>query len=114
VAVHDGVGVRVPPRARWLTGAPVQALPFQNATQQAPTPPSAPAANTLTAAQVRQIGQRQIRTGLTWAAIRVLVTVITFNMTHGGTTIVAFGPVIFGVRMMFRGAKTLARSARLY
>jgi hypothetical protein len=87
------------------TGVPVQAT----APQTAPTPDAA------TAAQVmRQIGLRQIRTGLTWAVVGVLVTVVTFNMTHGGTTIVAFGPVIFGVRVMFRGFKTLARAAKMH
>ncbi|HTX26634.1 MAG TPA: hypothetical protein VME19_06420 [Streptosporangiaceae bacterium] len=65
------------------------------------------------AAALRNLGLRQIRLGIVWFAIGLVITVVTFKHPVGGVFIAAYGPMAFGVVSVVRGIVTLSRSVKL-
>jgi hypothetical protein len=65
------------------------------------------------AALVRKHGIRQIAAGAASFAIGLLITFVTFQHPIGGVFIAAYGPLIFGLISMARGAANVAKSVTL-
>jgi hypothetical protein len=69
------------------------------------------------AAMARRRGVRQVITGSVLFAIGLLITVLTRGHAEssagGGTYIVAWGPMIFGIIAVVRGLLALSRASRL-
>jgi hypothetical protein len=65
-------------------------------------------------AAMRSHGLRQIRLGIVWFAIGLVITVVTFKHPIGGVFIAAYGPMVVGVVSVFRGIVTVSRSVKLH
>lgn len=65
----------------------------------------------------RRRGMRQVITGSILFAIGLLITIFTLghaeSSTGGGTYIVAWGPMIFGIIAVIRGLLAMSRAGRL-
>jgi hypothetical protein len=70
-------------------------------------------ANRRPAAALRSHGLRQIRLGIIWFAIGLVITVVTFQHPVGGVFVAAWGPMAFGLLSVVRGIVTLSRSVKL-
>jgi hypothetical protein len=53
-----------------------------------------------------------ILSGVAITAVGLIITIVSFKLAHGGTFLVAFGPVIVGVLRIFQGMKSLAKAHR--
>jgi hypothetical protein len=91
--------------------ATTQSNPVMDATANGYAAPGA--AGTSAAALVRRHGLRQIRAGVVWFAIGLVITVVTFQHPIGGIFVAAYGPMIFGVISVIRGIATVAKSTKL-
>ena len=97
-------------------GSPPGMAPYQPG-EPVGVPPFEPAGGSTLASAARKRGIQQIVIGAVLFVVGLIITVATYSgvssSPRGGTYFVAYGPMIFGVIGMIRGAIALAQAKRL-
>ena len=97
-------------------GAPPGMAPYQPG-EPVGVPPFQPAGASDLASAARKRGIQQILIGAVLFVVGLIITVATYggasSSPRGGTYFVAYGPMIFGVIGMIRGAIALAQAKKL-
>jgi hypothetical protein len=102
-------------------GQPQPGSPYGQPGAYGPTPFGQPQPGPMglpgLATVARRRGRRQVITGSVVFAVGLLITIITLGHAQssagGGTYIVAWGPMIFGIIAVIRGLLAMSRAGRL-